>query len=257
MNKTKAYLIFFSVLVITINCFAQNKDSLPIKKQHNFFLGITVAPNYSWREYPVPIEKSFHNFFSFGSPKDDLPAVGYSALLNTKIIKNRFMFNVGVGVGFYNYKGKSIIDQFPYDYRDMRYKYKHSFFAIHTGCHLLLGKNKLWNIGITADISYIYSLTQNVTLSFYKYDNYEQYRKTENTYDFTRKMFVGWGGLQVGRTINVAQWLMIDLALSCKYSSTIDTEGTTYASGGGYSTKARNLIVSSLNISIYPIFKHK
>jgi hypothetical protein len=248
--------IFLALFFITVSFygFSQNheNDSLN-KEEHKFLLGITIAPNYSWRQYHY--EKNSWTGFSNGAPENDKPSMGYSILLKGQIRKEKFMFNIGAGIGCYKYKGIARFDGLN-AWQDLRYEYNHKLICVNTNYNMLIGKKKLWFIGITADISYIYNLTQRVNRETYDRGTHALIDSFEKTFDFTRKQYVFWGGFEVGRTINATKWLVIDFSINCKYSSTIYSNEIK-GSSSFITTQPRSLITSSLNITFYPIFQRK
>ena len=267
MNNFKKYLILLFALLAARNCEAQQNDSLP-KKKYKFLIGITIAPNYSVRKTKnrdsyldiSPIQP-----ISFSPTFKEPPTFGYSLLLNTKITSKRFIFNIGAGIGFYNFKGhmhdenpsapNSIIE-------DVFYEYKHTIGGLNTSYDVLLGKNKLWYAGLSFDINHIFQFNKNLQeITSNPHTGNILYNENSN-YDFTKQMFVFWGGIEVGRAIKAAKWLQINISANCKYSSKIyandiltEISGTTTIYDN--TAQPHNLITASLNVSFYPILKLK
>ena len=125
-----------------------------------------------------------------------------------------------------------------------------------TGLYILLGKNKLWYAGIDMDLGYMMKLYQKIhgqtfdkSSNSFVYDN-------KRTNDFTNKEFVVFGGLEVGRTIKPTKWVNINISISAKYSSKINTDYIPQYPDAIISSP-RTLMVSAINISFYPIFNSK
>ena len=263
MKKVYSLAILFYFFCTTLNSVAQKNDSIN-KKDHKFLLGVTIAPNLSWRKDGNSYS---NNNLSSTRPSaiiKEQPELAYSFMFNTKITLKRFMFNVGFGEGFYNFKGQ-IHDETSWglsNYRkeDWNYEYKYTLFGINTSSNILLEKNKLWYAGLSYDINYITKLTQDVNYVLSQSYNATILNSEENwDYNFTKKMLAVWIGLEAGRTIKPVKWVQINVAANCKYSSKIVANEVliSYSPKTYASASPSNLITTSLSISIYPIFKQK
>jgi hypothetical protein len=259
----KKYILTLFLTHFIFSGFSQNQKNDSIKrKEPNFLFGISITPNYSWRKY---YNDSIYGTLLYGAPQYESPDYGCSFMLHEKMMRKRFMFNVGSGIGFYNYKGHYQYDVPQYSSKMytwvIDYKYKHVFMEIHTDYNLLLGKNKSWNIGVIGEFSLTTKFSQEVKRQLYEVSSTDPPSKYKDEDYYNASSYVAWGGLTVGKSVRVAKWLIMSCSLNCKYSSKIKTgQGVlSNSSSTSYHIKvqSRSLMTSSFTISFYPISKRK
>lgn len=255
MKKLSLISCFFLYAISFVFAQEQN-DSLKKEKNKKFMVGLTIAPNYSWRKYYQEIQ--YGGYVSYGKPEDEKPDFGYSILVNGNITLKHFMFNVGIGLSSFKYKGyiTSDLPTPPYYRYFSNWDYTHTLINMPTGYYILFGKSKLWNVGINIDISYIIKLDQNTHGQTYAPSSHSFVYDNKTAYDFTHMQFVGWAGLEFGRKIKIAKWMNVNISVSAKYSSKINTNYVPKYPNA-IVTQPRYLMTSLLNISFYPIFRSK
>jgi hypothetical protein len=259
----KKYILTLFLTLFIFSGFSQNQKNDSIKKKElNFLFGISITPNYSWRKY---YNDSTYGVSLYGAPQHESPDYGCSFMLHEKMVCKRFMFNVGSGIGFYNYKGHYQYDVPSYSSPKytwvIDYKYKNVFMEIHTDYNLLLGRTKSWNVGVIGEFSIMTQFKQMVNGQLYEIPSTSPPSKYNGEFYFNSNLYVAWGGLTVGKSLRVAKWLMMSCSLNCKYSSKIKAghglTSNSYSNVYEIKTQSRSLMTASFTISFYPILKRK
>ncbi|MBA3971912.1 MAG: hypothetical protein H0X46_07170 [Bacteroidetes bacterium] len=256
MKKVFLVLLF----AMSVFCgFSHNRENDSINKRiTKCRLGISLESNYSWRQY----DDSAIGQILFWKPQNESPAIGYSIMLNERIIHNRFMLNISSGIGFYNFKGNYQYDLPSYPPAKaytlfVNYKFKHVFIELCTDYNILFGKNRSWNLGLLSEVSVLARLTQDVTWEYRETSSGIKQSEDINSLDFGSGGFVLWGGLRAGKSYTISKSLIMNFSLNCKYSSLIRTGSATYKIRTIVYAQPKNIMALSLNIIFYPKFKRK